>query len=300
MADIVLMDGGMGQELIRRAPGPTDRGWGARVMLDHPEMVVDLHKAFIEAGATMIIVNAYAATRCRLADIGREELFEPLQTMACDLAKRARDETGVDVALAGSISPIQFSYRPDVVRPADEIAERCAEIAELQAPHVDVMICETMSMAAEAAASADGATSAGCPVWVGVTVDDGDGSKGRGGEPLSDFVAATDKVDAWFANCSKPEAVATAMTALSDLDVAFGGYANGFETLPPPSGIEATADRLIARKDLTPSDYAGHAMTWVDAGAGVVGGCCDVGPGHIAALKDALQAAGHNIVKPAL
>ena len=300
--DVVLMDGGMGMELVHRSPDPADRAWGAKVMLDHPDMVVDLHKEFIAAGAKVIIVNAYAATRCRLVDIGREDAFETLQTRACELAQRARDESGEDVMIAGSISPIEFSYRPDKVRPVHEMAERCSEIARLQAPHVDAIICETMSRAEEAKGAVIGASDAGRPVWVGITVDDEDGTKGRGGQDLSEFgQALTDqRVGAFFANCSRPEAVGTAMAALSGMDVPFGGYANGFEMLKPPTDHNTTSDRLSARKDLDPAAYAEHALSWVGAGATMVGGCCDVGPGHIAVLRDRLIEAGHSIAKPAV
>ncbi|MEM9138463.1 MAG: homocysteine S-methyltransferase family protein, partial [Pseudomonadota bacterium] len=298
------MDGGMGMELVRRSPDAADRAWGARVMLDYPDMVVDLHKEFIAAGAQVIIANTYAATRCRLADIGREDMFETLQVTACELAKRARDESGEDVVIAGSLSPIELSYRPDLIRPLDELAERNAEIAELQAPHVDAVLCETMSAAVEALGTAMGAEAGGRPVWMGITVDDENGRQGRGGEPLQDFVSALQDrpVAAWFANCSRAEAVGYSVDSFArmDLNAPFGAYANGFENFVPPQDHEATADRLEARTDLGPDVYAKKALEWVGAGATIVGGCCDVGPAHIAAMRDALTAAGHRLVRPAI
>jgi homocysteine S-methyltransferase len=55
-------------------------------------------------------------------------------------------------------------------------------------------------------------------------------------------------------------------------------------------------DALHAREDLTPEAYARHCMAWIDAGATIVGGCCETGPAHIAELSRAIRAAGHTIV----
>ena len=96
-------------------------------------------------------------------------------------------------------------------------------------------------------------------------------------------------------NCSSPEAVATAMPLLAEIGVPFGAYANGFVSIAAmkPGG---TVEALEVRDDLGPVAYAGHALGWVDAGAAIVGGCCEIGPGHIATLRERLVANGHRIV----
>ena len=69
-----------------------------------------------------------------------------------------------------------------------------------------------------------------------------------------------------------------------------GGYANGFEHIP--DGWSSAADGVEAlghRHDLTPEAYAAHARAWVDAGARIIGGCCEVGPDHIRVLADMLD-----------
>ena len=84
------------------------------------------------------------------------------------------------------------------------------------------------------------------------------------------------------------------MPLLAGIGVPFGGYANGFVSIGAlqPGG---TVDVLEAREDLDPAAYAGHAMGWVAAGAVIVGGCCEIGPGHIAALGQRLAAEGHEL-----
>ena len=103
--------------------------------------------------------------------------------------------------------------------------------------------------------------------------------------------------DALLVNCSRPEAIAAALTILKPLGLPIGAYANGFTRIS--DGFledRPTVDALTARKDLGPTEYADFAMGWVDAGATVVGGCCEVGPAHIAELARRLTAAGHTII----
>jgi S-methylmethionine-dependent homocysteine/selenocysteine methylase len=98
-------------------------------------------------------------------------------------------------------------------------------------------------------------------------------------------------------NCSRPEAIAQGLPMLTDCGLPFGAYANGFTMITDGFKEDAsTVDALSARTDLTPEVYADHVMTWVGAGATIVGGCCEVGPAHIAKIARRLRDAGHTIV----
>ncbi|RVA49933.1 homocysteine S-methyltransferase family protein, partial [Mesorhizobium sp. M7A.F.Ca.CA.004.09.1.2] len=79
MKKIILTDGGMGQELVRRSKSEPTPLWSARVLIDEPDLVRDLHAEFIRAGARVITINTYSATPERLAREGAEDLFKPLQ-----------------------------------------------------------------------------------------------------------------------------------------------------------------------------------------------------------------------------
>ena len=302
MSRITLLDGGMGQELIRRSPAKPTPLWSARVMLDYPDLVRQVHLENIRAGARVITVNAYSATRDRLEREGFGDRFEELQRTACELALRARDESGEEVTIAGCLPPLFWSYRPDLVRPATETEPIYAEIAALQAPHVDLILCETMCAGEESLGAARGAAATGKPVWVAWTVDDADGARLRSGETLAEADAMLDglPVAARLVNCSKPEAVDQALPGLAALGGpargCCGAYANGFTEIAAPFEPGTTVERLSAREDLGPVAYADFAMGWVDQGATIVGGCCEVGPAHIAELARRLTAAGHDIV----
>jgi homocysteine S-methyltransferase len=97
-------------------------------------------------------------------------------------------------------------------------------------------------------------------------------------------------------NCSAPEAVTKAMPILAETGKPYGGYANGFVQITEDFlKDKPTVDTLEARRDMGPRAYAGYVMEWLAAGATIVGGCCEVGPNHIAEIKSRLEAAGHHI-----
>ena len=298
MADITLLDGGMGQELLARTGDAPTPLWATQVMIDHPDVVCAIHGDYFAAGATVATTNSYAIHHDRLCSFGRDEMFTDLHHKALEQAETARARHGSG-RIAGSLGPLVASYRPDLCPPVEEAAAKYAEIARLQAPHVDLYLCETMSSVMQAEGALRGAAAGGKSVWLSVTVDDGDGSRLRSGEPVADLapLVALYRPAAVLVNCSVPEAMAAALAVLATFGKPFGAYANGFTHITEAFKQTApTVDALQARSDLTPERYAAFALGWVGQGATIVGGCCEVGPAHIAHLAAALRAAGHRIV----
>lgn len=296
MSTVILTDGGMGQELLRRSGATPTPLWSAKVLMDEPDLVRELHADFIRAGARVITVNTYAATPERLAREGVGEMFRPLQKAGIDLAVEARDAVGADCAVAGCLPPLFGSYAPTLRLPFDETLAIYRRVVAEQAGRVDLFLCETMASAEEALAAATAAAESGRPVWVSWTLADDGAPRLRSGETLADAAKAVAHLPlaARLVNCSRPEAVDAAFDDLVALGGTVGAYANGF------TAVEAlkhggTVDVLDARQDLGPDSYADFAMGWVERGAAIVGGCCEVGPEHIARLRDRLVAAGHTI-----
>ncbi|TVO62442.1 homocysteine S-methyltransferase family protein [Spiribacter vilamensis] len=280
----------MGQELRRRSQKPASPLWSTQVMLDEPELVTAAHRDFIDAGAEVITANTYAATPPRLERDGQPDWFESLHAAALDAAHRARDEAGRSARVAGCLPPLVASYHADVAPDDATCLDDYRRIVSVQASGIDLFIVETMSLTREAVAATRAARESGLPVWVAFTVDDENGHQLRSGEPLIDAARAVIDAgaEAVMANCSFPEAVTKAMSDLSGLGVPFGGYANGFTAAAnlQPGG---TVDALTAREELTPTAYAVHVRDWINAGATLVGGCCEIGPAHIAALREMLD-----------
>ena len=172
-------------------------------------------------------------------------------------------------------------------------------------PSVDHWLAETLSAIGEAELVRDVVGRDGKPLWISFSVEDGAGHGGevriRSGQRVVDAVAAAARLGAAaiLFNCSQPEAMGAAVTAAAATlarlgdgarDVRIGVYANAF----PPQGAaaEANANLLEIRADLTPVGYLGWAREWLRLGATIVGGCCGIGPEHIAELRASLESPG--------
>ena len=299
MTAIILLDGGMGQELIRRAGDAPHPLWATKVMLDHPGLVQQVHADYFGAGATIATANTYAIHHDRLAKHGLDESFAALHAAALAEAEAARAAHGSG-RIAGSLGPLVASYRPETLPPHDTAVALYAEVAGILAPRCDLLIGETVASVAHASALIAGArpvaARAGIPLWLAVTVDDTDGTRLRSGEPVAELKGHLDGVAALLANCSAPEAMDQAMPHLKAHGLPFGAYANGFQQITAAFLKDhSTVDALSARPEMTPERYAGFALGWVAQGATIVGGCCETSPAHIAEIARRLRAAGHAI-----
>ncbi len=291
---VLLMDGGMGQEIRRRSGVGDAPLWSAQVMMNDPDLVQKTHEDYIRAGARLITTNTYASTRWRMARVGAEAQFSDLNRIGGALAHQARDNSGEPVLIAGCLPPLLKSYRPELVRSFEENEPMYREQAELLAPYVDLFLCETMSTADEARAAVSGAAGVGKPIWVSWTLHDEGRTTLRSDETIAEAARALEglPVSAFLANCCWPESITAVMPELLALNKGpIGGHANGFTGIPPGWSVGQGVSLLERRLDLDPEAYARHVDAWIDGGATVVGGCCEVGPAHIARLRRLLDAA---------
>jgi S-methylmethionine-dependent homocysteine/selenocysteine methylase len=288
--EITILDGGMGQELVRRAGRATSL-WSVQALLDQPDLVLAVHDDFFAAGAEVATTNTYSALPDRLEAHGLAGRLDDLNRAACEIACRARDAHGTGL-VAGSLGPLGFSYQPDKAPPAEDAAETYAHLARLHAPYVDLHLLETMSSVDQARGGLLGAQVTGKPVWLALSVDDRDGTRLRSGEPLEAVSPLVDEFrpDCLLLNCSTPEAISDGLPILARLGEVFGAYANGFTAISAAfDRIGATVDLLETRHDLDPASYAVFAVRWTSLGATIAGGCCEVGPAHIAELARRLK-----------
>jgi S-methylmethionine-dependent homocysteine/selenocysteine methylase len=288
----LLLDGGMGRELRFRGVEILDTIWSANALLTAPEIVREVHRDYIAAGADLITTNTYGVIRDDLAKEGIEERFAELNVLACDLAEAARRDAGRPLRVAGSLPPLRGSYRADLVGPFAEIYPLYVEQAEMLAPRVDLLLCETMASAAEGYAAALAASRTGKPVWVSYTLHEDRSGRLRSGETIGEAVAALRHlpIAGVLVNCCAPESVTAAIPELVATGAAVvGAYANTFTPVPERWTLdgEQETDGLIGlRDDLDPEAYAQHAARWLALGATAIGGCCGTRPAHIARLAE--------------
>ena len=297
MSNITLLDGSIGQELVKRSSETPTGLWSTQVMMDHPELVGAVHRDYFDAGAMVATTNTYAIHVSRLERVGLVDQMDRLLDAALDQAEAAR-KAKEGTRIAGALGPLLASYRPDLKPSVEFSAERFGDIVRRMGDRVDVLLAETVSSLQEAEGVFAGTAASDKPLWIAFSVDDQDGNKLRSGEPLQDILPliSAHKPAAVLLNCSTPEAIDAGLPTLANAGLPFGAYANGFTQIS--DGFKAefpTVDALTARTDLTPDAYADHAMGWVDQGATIIGGCCEVGPAHIKEIATRLRAAGHTI-----
>jgi len=298
MTEITLLDGGMGQEITKRAGDTNSPLWSMKAMMEKPGLVEAVHREYFEAGATIAMTNTYPVHRDRLEPRGMGDLFLPLMDAALAEAAAARADFGGG-RLAGAIGPLGGSYNPDLIPDPEIAAPLIAEVAGHLAPHVDLLVCETLPSLKAVDGALSGCEGLDCPVWIAVTVSDSDGSRLRSGERMADLAPLVEKYqpDAVLVNCSSPEAMEAGLLDIRDFGLPFGAYANAFERITDDFlDPNASVDTLTARRDIWPNVYADFAMHWVAMGATIIGGCCETGPAHIAEIARRLDRAGFVIV----
>ncbi|SOB76477.1 homocysteine S-methyltransferase [Marinobacter sp. LV10R510-11A] len=286
MQSVVLLDGGLGQEIYRRARNVSSPLWSVAVMQEQPEVVTAVHADFIRAGAKTLTLNTYTATPSRLR---KQDMLEQLATIhqqAFDALRRAIETTGAEVDIAGCLPPLAASYQGKPPRSFEDLRDEYALLARLQGS-ADVFLIETMTNTLEARAACAAASDLGKPYGIAFRLEAN--GKLKSGETLAEAVAAVTcyAPTAVMLNCCDPELMTAAMPALVGMYSCTGGYANAFksvETLAKGGSVDA----LEAREDLTPAAYIAHVQQWLANGATVVGGCCDITPAHIRHMANVL------------
>ncbi|HFG6798992.1 homocysteine S-methyltransferase family protein [Acinetobacter baumannii] len=285
-----ILDGGLGRELARRSAPFRQPEWSALALIEAPETVKEVHLDFINAGAEVITTNNYAVVPFHIG----QERFETdgvrLIKVAIEQAKNAVKESGKNVKIAGCLPPLFGSYRADLFQP--EQAKNLAEpIINTLAPEVDFWLAETQSCLKEVETVHALLPQDGKDYWVSFTLQDEIKQEqallrsGENMQQVAEFIKQSNAKAVLF-NCCQPEVILQAINEIKGLipeSVQIGAYANAF----PPQDESATANDGLdeIRKDLDAPAYLAFAKQWQQAGASLVGGCCGIGPEHIAELS---------------
>lgn len=286
MRSVVLLDGGLGQEIYRRARSVSSPLWSVAVMQEQPEVVTAVHADFIRAGAKTLSLNTYAATPTRLRKQGMLKQIATIHQRAFDALEQAIEATGAEVDIAACLPPLTASYQGQPARSFEDLRDEYALLVKLQAA-ADVFLIETMTNTLEARAACTAASDLGKPYGVAFRLE-ADG-KLKSGETLTEAVAAVTPYapTAIMLNCCDPELMSAAMPALATMHSRVGGYANAFKSVEVLAN-GGSVDALEARADVPPEVYLAHVQQWLADGATVVGGCCEITPAHIRHSADAL------------
>ena len=295
----IILDGGIGTELERLGAPMDHEAWCAVALESHPQLVRDVHRSYIDAGADIITVNTYAATRHALTNGGMEKNFTSWNKLAVQLARETLDASEVDrnILIAGSVS--NFGHFNDQYTDK-QLAPNFRDQAEILIENgVDFIILESLGAKTSTIVTALNAISEfGVPIWVAVScAEDHDSgqlflgieeSRIDSHRPLAhqELGEAIDTImdTAGSALLVMHSTVDTTLPALqlmqSHYDGLRGAYPNAGYWLRPEW---AFVDQI------SPQNYLERARKWLDTGARIVGGCCGIGPDHIAALSKGLR-----------
>lgn len=282
----MILDGGMGRQLERSGAPFRQPEWSALALMEAPETVLAAHQAFIAAGAELITTNSYALVPFHIGEARFAADGARLAALAGTVARQAADGAGRPIQVAGSLPPLFGSYQPALFDPV-RAPGLLRVLVEALSPSVDLFLAETMSSIAEAEAAADAVRATGKPLWISFTLAEAAGPpRLRSGEPVTDAAAAAIRLGAAaiLFNCSPPEVMGAAIDAARAVSggLPIGVYANAF--LAGDGDNEANGDVSPLRADVTPSRYAAWAADWRKRGASLIGGCCGIGPEHLAEL----------------
>ncbi len=298
--ETILLDGGVGTELLRRGVY-----WRCHGIERKPEVVREVHADYIRAGAEVIKTNTFQLNQRAYTSLfyglehmrhigpqGLEHKVGMLVGQAIKLAREARRQAGKEndgVAIAGVISPLEHSFRPDLVPPPDQCRENHAEIVgQMKAGGVDLILFESMNSISEARAACDAARAADLPVWVSFVVREGGRLLSK--ESIADAVKAVEPlgVDVIAVNCAPIEDITTALTELrKHRSGPVGAFAH-IGRYDPPSWKFGFYPRFSGADQISPAAYLDAAREWKRLGAQVIGGCCGTTPAHIRAISDGL------------
>jgi methionine synthase I (cobalamin-dependent) len=283
----LLADGATGTNLFAMGltSGDSPELWNA----DHPDRIESLHRAFIDAGADIILTNTFGGNRRRLMLHGLEDRARELNRLAARNARKVADAASRPVVVAGSVGPTGDLLVPLGPLTEDEAVEVFVEQIEgLQEGGADVAWIETMSAPEEIRAAALAAAKCGMPYTISASFDTA-GRTMMGVAPAA-FGALVEAFDpapvAYGANCG---------VGASDLLLATLGMSEA----RPGAALIAKANAGVPQWHGAHIHYSGtpelmetYAGLAVDCGARIIGGCCGNTPAHVAAMRRGLDAHG--------
>ncbi|MFH1011510.1 MAG: homocysteine S-methyltransferase family protein [bacterium] len=287
----ILLDGAMGTELQRQGLRTLLPLWSAHALIKAPDLVRQIHREYVEAGAQVLTANTFRTAPYTLAKAEMQNQAEELSRRAVQLAREASSSAPSNhkVRVAGSLAPLEDCYRPDLAPPNDILKrEHRQQARHLANAGVDIILIETQNSIREACIAAEAALGEGHPVWVSLIPKDAQTL--FSGEPLREAVRAVANLqpEAILINCCPPAVAREALEVIREIwDGPTGAY--------PNFGLPQDETDSHFSDSLSPAKFAEWGAEILDAGVQIIGGCCGTRPAHIAELSKIMRKTPLNI-----
>jgi methionine synthase I (cobalamin-dependent)/5,10-methylenetetrahydrofolate reductase len=278
----LLADGAMGTELFRRGAS-SDQCLDA-LNLSLPELVQQVHRDYIAAGAELIETNTFGANRFRLESHGLANKVREINRAGAAIAREAREIMGEAVFVAGSIGPTGAMFSPLGPASYDEAAEAAKyQVDALAEKGVDLLVFETFTDLDEIVAVI-GAAQSVCDLPILAEVSFDDGRRTASGHDVKQVYAALSGLGAAVigANCGIGPRQAL------DLLAQMVTVADRPISAQPNAGYPTRVGGRVVYL-ASPDYFADFARSAVAGGALVIGGCCGTTPDHIRAMRSAIR-----------
>tara|TARA_B100000900_G_C20562374_1_gene709497 strand:+ start:451 stop:1359 length:909 start_codon:yes stop_codon:yes gene_type:complete len=288
-----ILDGGMGQELLARGMEPNGTLWSANALLNekYHKLLLDTHLDFIKAGAEVIVTTTFTTRKTRLRDNNVEDKFDYLNKKAGEIAAEAK-KIYPNTLIAGGLPPQYLTYEADT-RSNNEIADNFYTQAKLLDSYVDFFYFDVLSSVREFKIAINSIKEFNKPYLIGAHISEG--TNLPSGEKISEIINTInhDKLLGIILSCISPENYEQNLNEIKNLNTPFGFKLNAFvKTNPKPNYTGAYKksktgnpnEFLGVREDLTPEKMLEFAKKFQDAGATILGGCCETRPSHIKAF----------------
>jgi 5-methyltetrahydrofolate--homocysteine methyltransferase len=268
--------------------------------LTRPDVILDVHRQYLAAGADITTTNTFTATSIGQADYGLESLVREMNVQGARLARQAADEFGGRY-VAGSIGPLNvtLSLSPRVDEPAyravdfDQVRAAYAEqISALAEGGVDLLLIETIfdTLNAKAAIAAAREVAPHLPLWISVTIVDLSG-RTLSGQTVEAFWRSIERAEPLIVGVNCALGATEARPHVAEL----AKIANTFVACHPNAGLP----NAFGGYDETPEETAGLVGEFAAAGlVNIVGGCCGTSPAHIAKIAAAVGGMAPRVIAP--
>lgn len=271
---VILSDGAMGTQLQLRGlkGGESADLWN----LTHPEMVLEIHKSYLRAGANCLTTNTFGASGLGLEKFAGRSDIEKINQAAVALAMQARDDLGQECYILGDMGP----YADDSKKLHDIYDNFLEQAIILVQAGVDAIILETQIALAELKLAIDAAYAAQAPVIILSLAFDLQGEKGFTPEDLLSDVDLK-KVDVLGINCGRRFDVKAALEVVK----LFKEHSDRPIMLQPNAGeAKLMGEKFVYQQ--SPADFVNDFSPLIDLGVSIIGGCCGTTPQHIKAMRE--------------